>query len=80
MTLPPGGSAPVPCQLRGPVSADQVAGIRAGAQAIYLHGRVAYKDIFNKQRVTNFRMFYNDLADPTHGNRLTFYREGNDAT
>jgi hypothetical protein len=48
--------------------------VRTGHKAIYVYGRIDYKDVFGEQRWTNYRVFFNDtlgkgnVADDGSGN------------
>lgn len=41
-----------------PLTAEEVAAIKGGKSAIYFHGRVCYKDIFNEPHKTDFCLYW----------------------
>ena len=57
------------------LSQAETLAIKNGEIAIYVWGEVRYKDAFNKQRSTQFRM-YSTGADSTRG-ELAYHHEGN---
>jgi len=62
-----------------PLTPQEIAEIANGVRAIYAHGRVEYRDAFNKQRFTNFRLRYNGVYPPLPNAILNFSERGNDA-
>jgi hypothetical protein len=62
-----------------PLTPQEIAEIANGVRAIYAHGRVEYRDAFNKQRITNFRVRYNGVYPPLPNSILNFSERGNDA-
>ena len=58
---------------------DEIADIRTGARAIYVYGRIEYKDAFKKRHVTHFRLHYWGQYPPPQNAILSFCESGNDA-
>jgi hypothetical protein len=53
--------------------------INAGSAAIYVHGSIVYKDAFNIERFTHFRLMYGGGAGASPMGAMVFCEEGNDA-
>ncbi len=62
-----------------PLAANEIVDIANGARAIYLYGRVEYRDAFKKRRFTNFRLRYTGQFPPLQGAIFNFSESGNDA-
>jgi hypothetical protein len=62
-----------------PLAANEITDIAAGARAIYVYGRVEYRDAFGKKRFTDFRLHYNGQFPPVPDAILFFGERGNDA-
>jgi hypothetical protein len=62
-----------------PLAANEIADIAAGVRAIYLYGRIEYRDAFKKKRFTNFRLFYTGAFPPIPNAIFHFSEQGNDA-
>jgi len=59
---------------------NEIKDIGTGIRAIYLYGRIEYRDIFKKQRWTNFRLRYaGQFPPPPEGVVFTTSEKGNDA-
>jgi hypothetical protein len=56
--VPPAGSYRLSLSMPQPLTADQLAAIQKGTQAIYAFGQIAYEDAFGECRLTRFRFFY----------------------
>jgi hypothetical protein len=63
-----------------PLTTPEIADILSGTRAIYLYGRIEYRDVFEKPRFTNFRLRYNGAFPPLTANVVfNFSESGNDA-
>jgi hypothetical protein len=62
-----------------PLTPNEIADVAAGARAIYLYGRIEYRDIFDKKRWTNFRFAYAGQFPPLPGAIFNTCENGNDA-
>jgi hypothetical protein len=62
-----------------PLTAIELAEIGTAARAIYVYGRVEYRDVFGKSRFTNFRLHYAGAFPPPPGAIFNFSETGNDA-
>jgi len=62
VAIPPDGKTSKFVNLPQPLTDDEINQLRTGTHAIYLFGRITYKDIFNKKRFTNFRFFHNGFV------------------
>jgi len=66
--------------LNNPLSATEIAELRAGKSAIYLYGEIRYVDAFKVKRVTKYRFMHNSFTGPIGVTTdLTFAEEGNEA-
>jgi hypothetical protein len=57
----------------------EIAAIHARTKAIFVHGKVEYKDVFGQRRETTFRLFYFGTY-PAKGATFSFCDQGNMAT
>jgi hypothetical protein len=57
---------------------NELEGIRVGSYAVYVWGRIEYKDAFGMDRFTNYRMKYSGLWPPVGSANLTFCDGGNE--
>jgi hypothetical protein len=78
-TLGPGGTFNKSFWFDRPLSANEIADIATGVRAIYLYGRIEYRDAFKKRRFTNFRLHYNGIFPPPENVIFHFSESGNDA-
>jgi hypothetical protein len=62
-----------------PLTAPEITDIATGVRAIYLYGRIEYRDAFTKQRFTNFRLHYTGSFPPPSNAIFFFSEKGNDA-
>jgi len=62
-----------------PLAANEIADIAAGVRAIYVYGRIEYRDAFEKERFANFRLHYSGPYPPVPNAVLYFSEKGNDA-
>jgi hypothetical protein len=62
-----------------PLTPNEIIDIASGARAIYLYGRIEYRDAFKKRRYTNFRLQYVGQFPPLPNAILKFSDKGNDA-
>lgn len=58
---------------------EELKNISKKTYAIYLHGRIEYRDVFKKRRITNFRFHYSGKFPPLKGMLFNFSEQGNDA-
>jgi len=77
--LGPNVSMNSPRNLSRNLTAGEIAEIRTGARAIYVFGRIEYRDAFKKSHFTTFRMRYSGLWPLTAPASLTFAAQGNEA-
>jgi hypothetical protein len=61
------------------LTAGEIADIQTGVKAIYLFGRIEYRDAFKKDRFTTFRMLYSGVWPLTASAGLNFAVQGNEA-
>jgi hypothetical protein len=61
------------------LTAGEIADIATGTRAIYLYGRIQYRDAFKKARYTNFRLRYTGQFPPPPNAMFWFCDKGNDA-
>jgi hypothetical protein len=59
------------------LTADEIRDIGRGAHAIYLYGRIEYRDIFKRPRHTNFRLAYAGPFPPPKGATFRVCQKGN---
>lgn len=78
-TLGPGDVMPKALWYERPLTAGEIADIGSGARAIYLYGRIEYRDAFKRQRRANFRFRYNGAFPPPVGVILNHCERGNNA-
>ena len=57
----------------------EIADLKNGTRAIYLFGRIEYRDAFKRKRFTTFRMSYAGAFPPPVAQAMNFGVEGNDA-
>jgi hypothetical protein len=66
--------------LSDPLSATQIAELRAGKSAVYLYGGIRYRDAFKVKRFTKYRFMHSSFTGPIGVTTdLTFAEEGNEA-
>jgi hypothetical protein len=63
-----------------PLTPNEITDILNGVRAIYLYGRIEYKDAFKKTHFTNFRLQYIGQFPPLPNAILNFSQNGNDAS
>jgi len=67
--------------LDNPLTAGQIADLRASTGAIYVYGEIQYTDAFKVKRVTKYRMIHNRNTGPIGVTTdLTFADRGNEAS
>jgi hypothetical protein len=77
--IPPGGITTKNLAMR-PLTQKEVSQLRNGTMAIYVYGKIIYKDTFGKSRFTNFRVMHFAAAQSIGiGTGLTICEEGNEA-
>ena len=80
-TIGPGSGITKPFTMPAPLTAQQIADLRAGTAAIYVYGVIVYKDAFGKHRRTSYRLMHLDAAGRIGLNTdLTGCGQGNEAT
>jgi hypothetical protein len=63
-----------------PLTAQQITDLRAGTGAIYFHGEIQYRDIFNKTHFTRYRGMHHVMGGAIGvSTDLTFTEGGNEA-
>jgi hypothetical protein len=62
-----------------PLAANEIADIALGTRAVYLYGRIEYRDAFRKHRFSDFRLRYTGQFPPIPNAVLNFSETGNDA-
>ncbi len=62
-----------------PLTPHEITDIANGQQAIYLYGRVEYRDAFHIKRHTSFRLYYTGQFPPQPGAIFYFCQRGNTA-
>jgi hypothetical protein len=63
-----------------PLTAQELAGLRAGTSAIYVYGEILYRDFFGRSRFTRFRSMHHSMNGIIGISMLlTFCDQGNDA-
>jgi len=78
-TLGPGGIFNKGVWFDRPLAANEIEDIATGARAIYLYGRIEYRDAFRKPRFSNFRLRYTGQFPPPPNAIFNFSERGNDA-
>jgi hypothetical protein len=61
------------------LSAAEIADIQSGVRYIYIHGRIEYRDVYGKQRYSNFRVAYSGLFPPVNA-AMVFRDKGNESS
>ena len=67
----------MPVTLNNPLTAEEFSQLNTGTHAIYIFGKFIYKDIFGKDRFTEFTFFCHKSA-PHRLNRAAVYGKGNE--
>jgi hypothetical protein len=62
-----------------PLTVQEISDIGIGIQAIYLFGRIEYRDAFKKRHFANFRLHYMGQFPPHPTAYFNFSQRGNDA-
>jgi hypothetical protein len=62
-----------------PLAANEIQDIATGTRAIYVYGRIEYRDAFKRKRFTEFRLHYTGIFPPAAGSILNFSERGNRA-
>jgi len=76
-TVGPGSFAQKTGWASGPLTAIEIAEIRAGTTAVYVHGKITYRDAFKRKRESTYRLFYCGNWPPAQGATLSFCAAGN---
>jgi hypothetical protein len=77
--IPPGGITTKNLTMR-PLTKEEIAQLRNGTMAIYVYGKIIYKDTFGKISFTNFRVMHFAAAQIIGiGTGMTICDEGNEA-
>src|ERR1019366_7341629 len=62
-----------------PLAANEIADMATGVRAVYVYGRIQYRDALEKVRFTNFRLHYVGQFPPPQSAIFNFSEKGNDA-
>jgi len=79
LTLGAGGTFSKALWFDRPLTAQEISDIAIGIQAIYLYGRIEYRDAFKKGHFANFRLHYMGQFPPLPSAYFNFSQRGNDA-
>jgi hypothetical protein len=63
-----------------PLTAEEVGAVRGRQVAIYAWGEARYKDIYGKDRLTEYRLIFGGAEGPNAEGLFEYYHEGNKAT
>jgi hypothetical protein len=79
--LPPEAISSKSQWLERSLSTQEKEGIKNGTYAIFLYGRIEYRDVFNKKHWSVYRLQYTNAAWPPYNNNGTFSHcvDGNSA-
>lgn len=58
---------------------SEITDLNQGTRAIYVYGRIEYKDIFKRPHFSNFRLHYTGKFPPAPNATLNFSEKGNEA-
>jgi hypothetical protein len=61
------------------LTSGEIEDIEKGVKAIYLFGRIEYRDVFKKDRFTNFRLFYSGKFPVKEGMNFYYCQKGNES-
>ena len=78
-TLPTNGVTTKALWFGRPLTPNEIADIQQGIRMIYVHGRVEYRDVFKRQRHSNFRVAYRGTFPPVGTPVMTFRDKGNES-
>jgi len=78
-TLAPHGLFTKALWFHRPLTSHEISDIATGVRAIYVYGRIEYRDVMGKDRFSNFRLRYNGAYPPGKGTIFNFAETGNDA-
>jgi len=78
-TLGGGGTFHKTLWMDRPLTQQEITDIQIGVRAIYIYGRIEYRDVFKKKRYTNFRLHYSGQWPPSGNSFFGFSERGNDA-
>jgi hypothetical protein len=76
--LAPQGAVILRPEYKAPLTAGAIAALEAGTHAIYVEGKIEYRDAFKRKRRTNYLLFAGGKIGFTR--ELSAYVTGNDAT
>jgi hypothetical protein len=76
--LPPQGEITIRPVYKAALKADAIAALKAGTHAVYVEGRIEYRDAFNRTQHTSYLLFSGGKIGFT--GELAAYITGNDAT
>jgi hypothetical protein len=80
LTLPSNGGSTKSLWFQRPLTVAEIADIQSGVRAIYLYGRIEYRDVHRKKRYSNIRVAYSGPFPPaTLGVGFSFCDKGNEA-
>jgi hypothetical protein len=58
---------------------SEIEEIRVHVSAVVVHGRITYRDVFRRERFTDYRLQYTGMWPPVHNAVMTFSDKGNSA-
>jgi hypothetical protein len=76
-TVGPGSAITKTVWSENKISKEQIQAIESGTSAVFVHGRITYRDAFNKARATTYRLYYAGSYPPPEGVILQFTPNGN---
>jgi hypothetical protein len=78
--IPPGGVNTKNVRIINPLTAEEIAGLRNGTFAIWVYGKITYRDAFRRKRTSEYRLFHNNISGAIGvSTELTWADAGNDA-
>lgn len=63
-TMPPGAIAGHEFEFPAPLDDARIDALKKGTAAIYVFGKIFYRDAFKKKRFSNFRFIHNNISGP----------------
>jgi hypothetical protein len=67
-------------KLNRPFTEQEVRGLADGVGAIYVYGRIRYRDAFGRTQLTNYRFMVGGPGGFSSGGEMAGCEEGNEAT
>jgi hypothetical protein len=79
--IPPGGVNTKSVRIMNPLTAEEIAGLRNGTSAIWIYGKITYRDAFRRKRTSEYRLFHNNTSGAIGvSTDLTWADAGNEAS